>query len=358
MRVTVNTTEKPMPPLELANVGRFQILKRIAVGGMADIYLACERTTHGIERMVVIKRMLPHLSNDADFVEMFLQEARVTARINHPNVVQIYDLTDDGELPYIAMEYIDGVTLRELATAASRAQIDIPAAVAIHLVMQACAGAQALHELKQPSGSPYGLVHRDLSPHNLMVTAEGHIKLLDFGIAKATATMDKTRTGMLKGKVTYMSPEQCQEKDLDRRSDIYTLGIVLWELLSGARLFQRQNELASLHAIISGSMLDLYDFRPECPKALHRVVVRALSTDATHRFSTADEMRRALANAAKEAELSINQDETAQFIQRVMGQQFEDQRTMVEDAMEATTVSVVPYQAASTFFSQGGLPKT
>jgi serine/threonine protein kinase len=214
-------------------IGRYAILERLAVGGMAVVYLAFEPGETGLQRLVVIKQILPQLGHESSFRNMFIQEARLAARINHPNVVEIHELGEyDGD-PFIAMEYVSGVALNALTRSAQSREVEIPVGVAIGIILQACAGAHAAHELLDPSGETANLVHRDLTPHNLIVSEEGLVKVLDFGVAKAASNPEQTQTGMLKGKLPYMSPEQLWEADLDRRSDIFTLGVVLWEMLLG-----------------------------------------------------------------------------------------------------------------------------
>src|SRR5690606_29276569 len=184
---------------------------------MAEIYLARERGLAGLERLVVIKRILPHLVHQASFVEMFLREARIIARLAHPNVVQIHELGEDKGSYFIALEYIHGCTVRELQVLSARADMAFPLDVSLSIIAEACRGAHAAHELKDKDSRPLGLVHRDISPHNLMVTGQGHVKLLDFGIAKAAEGFESTASGNLKGKYAYMSPEQCLHLPLDRR---------------------------------------------------------------------------------------------------------------------------------------------
>ena len=194
-------------------IGRYSVIDRLATGGMAEVFVCVERQRYAaveaaVERLVVVKRILPHLAIHQAFVDMFLAEARYVARIQHPNVVQIFELGEDSGTPFLSMEYVAGCSLRDLLVAAIESGQAIPPGVAAALAAQACAGAHAAHELKDGAGKLLGLVHRDISPHNLMVTAEGHVKLLDFGIAKATDAIgqDNTRTGALKGKVHYMAP--------------------------------------------------------------------------------------------------------------------------------------------------------
>ena len=188
------------------------------------------------------------------FHRMFLQEARLAANINHPNVVEIHELGTWEEQPFLVMEYVQGVPLNILMRHSTKRKVAIPIGVAIGIVAQACSGAHSAHDLTDPAGEPANLVHRDLTPHNLMVAETGHVKILDFGVAKATSNQDKTETGMLKGKLPYMSPEQLWQKDVDRRSDVFTLGVVLWELLLGERLFARDGEVATINAVLNSTL--------------------------------------------------------------------------------------------------------
>ncbi|MBN2799286.1 MAG: phosphate/phosphite/phosphonate ABC transporter substrate-binding protein [Deltaproteobacteria bacterium] len=315
-------------------LGRYDVIDRIAVGGMADIFLAVERGAHGFERRVVIKRILEHLSTQETFRQMFLQEARIAAQITHPNVVQIHELGEQGGLPYLVMEYMAGITLRELTRITEDAAIPIPTSVAVELVVQACAGAHAVHELADPHGKPYGLVHRDMTPHNLMVNREGWVKLLDFGIAKGHDSEDFTRTGMLKGKLAYMSPEQVQTLPLDRRSDVFALGVLLWELLAGERLFRRDTEIGTLRAILNHELRDLRAIRPHLPEPILLVMERALAQSPDDRWQSADAMRRALLGAASSVDLELSRDGVGDFLERMAGDRLAANARTIGDALE------------------------
>ena len=301
------------------SIGRFQVLDRLATGGMAEVFICVERQLAGLERLVVIKRILPHLAVHDAFVEMFLAEARYVARINHPNVVQIHELGEDSGLPFLSMEYVAGCSLRDLLVAAIEAGQPIPVGVALGLAMQACAGAHAAHELTDGHGKTLGLVHRDISPHNLMVTADGHVKLLDFGIAKATEAtgLDNTRTGALKGKVHYMAPEQCKQEPLDRRADVFALGIVAWELLASERLFKRKSELEAMQAIVGGELRDLRAIRKAVPTVVVAAVEKSLQPKKDARFQTAEAMKKALADAARG--LDTSSEAIADFLKPLLG---------------------------------------
>ncbi|MBA2663795.1 MAG: PhnD/SsuA/transferrin family substrate-binding protein [Bradymonadaceae bacterium] len=301
---------------------------------MAELFLARERGIAGLERLVVIKRILPHLADQPSFVEMFTREARFVAGLSHPNVVQIYDLGQEETSYHIAMEYINGSTLRELQLLAEQRSIIFPHSVSASIVEQSCRGLHAAHELRDLEGSLLGLVHRDISPHNLMCTTEGNVKLLDFGVAKATEGVEATYSGSLKGKFAYLSPEQCLHQPLDRRSDIFALGIVLWELCTGQRLFKRRTELEMMQSIIRGDVPAPSSLDPTVPAALERVIMKALAGDARHRYETAEQMRQALVAAAGKSNLVLSDDQVAGFVGQVAGDYLNERRTTLQHALE------------------------
>ncbi len=328
--------QQPETPPSAQRVGRYHLIERLAVGGMAEVFLACQRGDQSLDRLVVLKRILPHLAQNPEFVEAFGREARITARIRHPNVVQIHELGEAGGLPFIAMEYVPGSTLKQLVVTARQMEVDVPVEVGVHLLMQACAGLHAAHELVDPQGKPYGLVHRDVSPHNLMVDDAALVKLLDFGIAKASEGMDHTRTGMLKGKISYMSPEQCRQERLDRRSDVFALGVCAFELFSGQRPFTASSELATMQAIVTGKSLRLETLRADLPPELVAVVGRAMALSPDERTPTADELRRELRRAWGR---EIDPDRCALFVRTLLGERHEHRRKAVEEALERTLVT-------------------
>jgi phosphate/phosphite/phosphonate ABC transporter binding protein len=329
--------EQPQTPIML---GKYHLVEKLAVGGMAEVFLACEKAH--LERLVVIKRILPHLAEQHGFVEMFFQEARIAARINHPNVVQIYELGESGTLPFIAMEYVPGSTLKQLLYAAADAEVRLPTEVVLALGLQALAGVHAAHELKDTHGTLAGLVHRDVSPHNLMVTNEGHVKLLDFGIAKATesTTAEETRTGMLKGKISYMSPEQALQDPIDRRSDLFSMGAVLWELFAGQKLFQGKGELATMQKIVQGNARELCSIRPDVDPHIAAVIHKALRLNRDERWTDASEMRSALSDAGRNAGLKADQDRAALMIQTLLGEEHRQRKQAVSDALDRTLVTL------------------
>lgn len=329
-------TTAPPPTL----IGRYELLTRLATGGMAELFLARERGLAGLERLVVIKRILPHLADQASFVEMFLREARIVARLSHPNVVQIYELGHEDQTYHIAMEYIHGSTVRELLLMSQASKVKVPFDVIASIGVQSLRGLHAAHELRDLDGQPLGLVHRDISPHNLMCTSDGHVKLLDFGVAKTTtASVEATYSGNLKGKFAYLSPEQCLHEELDRRSDVFSMGIVLWEMCAMRRLFKRRTELDMMQAIIGGDAPRPSRFRPDVPAALEEVVMRALAVRREDRYASAEVMRRALEDAARADGLQVGERPVAAYLKEVAGEKLEERRATVASAFERVLTS-------------------
>ncbi|MBK8257994.1 MAG: PhnD/SsuA/transferrin family substrate-binding protein [Polyangiaceae bacterium] len=314
---------------------RIEPLTRLATGGMADIWLSREIGAAGMERFVVVKRLLPHLAREPEIVNMFVSEARFVARLTHPNVVQIHDLGEDDEGYYLVMEYVAGCSVSELLTAAAQSTFPLPFAASLCIAEQACHGAHAAHELCDPTGKPLGLVHRDISPHNLMIGPSGEVKLLDFGIAKATAAAEATRTGSLKGKHGYMSPEQCSATHVDRRSDIFALGIVTWELLTGARLFKRETEYATMHAIVNGDIRPATSVRPDLPIEIDTVLAKALAIDLNERWQTADAFRRALISAAEKNGIRSSRDTLGAVMGDLLGNRLKERERALQEAAKS-----------------------
>ncbi|MCC6521504.1 MAG: PhnD/SsuA/transferrin family substrate-binding protein [Polyangiaceae bacterium] len=319
-------------PSRQGRASRIEPLTRLATGGMADIWLARELGAAGLERFVVVKRLLPHLAREPEIVAMFLSEARFVARLAHPNVVQIHDLGQDDEGYFLVMEYVAGCSVRELVLAAAAAHAKLPLPAALSILEQACRGAHAAHELCDPTGQPLGLVHRDISPHNLMIAPSGDVKLLDFGIAKATAASEATRTGTLKGKHGYMSPEQCSAARVDRRSDVFALGIVGWELLTGERLFKRNSDFATMNAIVSGDVRPATAVRSDLPAVFDPVLARALALETEARWQTADALRRALEAAADACGVRPSRDALAASLTELLGARLDERERALRDA--------------------------
>ncbi|RMG13233.1 MAG: serine/threonine protein kinase [Deltaproteobacteria bacterium] len=272
--------------------GRYELVRRIGEGGMGEVWLARDPAQPSVP--IVIKRVLPNLAGNEDVAIMFLDEARIAARLDHPGCVRVFDLGRQDDCLFLAMEFISGIDLRRLVRRAWKAGHRMPYELIAETIAQAAAGLHYAHELRDEGGRPLGVIHRDVSPHNLMVARDGRVVVLDFGIAKAATNANVTAPGVLKGKLSYMSPEQATSKPLDRRSDIFSLGIVLWEACTGKRLFKAESSLATIQKIVQGEIPRPSALAPEFPPELEAIVLRALARDRDQRYPSAAEMEHAL----------------------------------------------------------------
>ena len=286
-----------MQVLAPKHLGEYEVLARLAKGGMAELFLARPRDAADFDRLVAIKRILPELAADEHFARMFQEEARLAAQIDHPNVVRILESGQQGKTLFIVMELIQGPSVAAMINLARRDGRWIPFDVAAEIVAQACEGLHAAHELHDESGRPLALVHRDVSPGNLMVSGDGVVKLVDFGIAKAQDSAFRTRTGTVKGKYPYLSPEMCRAEPLDRRADIFALGASFHELLTLERLFERESIPQTMRAILEDPIPDPRAARPDVASSVVEVLMRALERDRARRFATAADLGHALREA-------------------------------------------------------------
>jgi serine/threonine-protein kinase len=269
----------------MQQIGKYQLIRKLATGGMAEVYLAKAAGPMGFEKTLVLKRILPHLAEEPAFVEMFLSEAKLAARLTHPNVVQIFDFGEADGTYFLAMEYIDGPSLRTLIQRASAQGLSLPLTACARLVAHACEGLAFAHDFTDPeTGEQLGLVHRDISPDNILLSKQGAVKVVDFGIAKAAGQGHKTASGVIKGKLAYMPPEQVRAEPLDRRVDVYSLGVVLYELLTAHKPFEAQSDVGLMRAILTQSPMPAVQFRPELPDSLRRILGRALAKDREQRY--------------------------------------------------------------------------
>ena len=267
-----------------APFGRYYLTQKIAMGGMAEIFRAKSIGAEGFEKTVVIKRILPHFSEDESFVTMFQDEARVAAHLNHPNVVQIFDFDEVDGLYYIAMEYVEGQDLKRALDIGAKLGNPMNIAQSVYCMIEAGQGLDYAHK-REVDGKPLNIIHRDISPHNIMVSYNGEVKIMDFGIAKAASRSTKTRVGTVKGKCAYMSPEQARGKPLDGRSDLFALGVCLWEMLSGKRLFVGESDFETLNNVLRADVPSLTEMNPEVPVELDAIVQKALARDVDERHA-------------------------------------------------------------------------
>jgi serine/threonine protein kinase len=277
-------------------LGRYELLGHLATGGMAEIHLARLAGEAGFEKLVVVKRLLPELVASPAYVAMFLDEGKLVSRLDHPNICEVHELARDGADYYLAMPYLDGVSVHELSGRPRDPDRRAELRVAAGIIVQACEGLHHAHELRDADGAPANLVHRDVSPSNLFVTSQGVVKVLDFGIAKVRGAAE-TEAGTIKGKQQYMAPEQLLGEPLDRRCDLFALGIVLFELASHQRLFKRPSDYLSARAILEDPIPRADAIDPAIPAALADVIVKLLARDPAGRFADAREVAAAITKA-------------------------------------------------------------
>src|SRR3984957_19577427 len=290
-------------------LGRYRVVDEIGVGGMASVHLARMDGPGGFQKWVAIKRIHPHLVEDQTFIHMFLDEARIAARISHPNVATVFDLGEHEDTYWIAMESLHGEPLREVMRRTEELAAPMPPEIACRVIADAAEGLHAAHELLGKNGEKLGLVHRDRNLHKLFVADDRSTKVVDFGIAKFSSRMSSTRAGTLKGKLAYMSPEQVHGEGIDRRTDIFALGVVLWELTTGQRLFRMENDLDTLAKVQECNIPRPSTIIRGYPIDLEKIVMKALSKNRGERFKTAREFSRALQSLLMRRGLFIASDE-------------------------------------------------
>ncbi len=314
-------------------LGRYELLLPIAAGGMAMVWAARLKGSRGFQKIVAVKTMLPKLSEDEQFEQMFLDEASLASQIRHPHVVEILDLGEQHGILFLVMEWIDGVPLNQLMKAA-RSKGGVPIPVAVRIAIQACAGLQAAHELKDGDGKLVGLVHRDISPQNILVTYDGVSKVVDFGVAKATALGGgATVAGQIKGKVAYMAPEQVKGGQIDRRVDLFAMGIVLYALTTGKHPFRRESEAATMYNICAPQpVMPPRKVVPDYPLELEQVVIKALSKDADRRYQTANELLKAL-DQLPQAQRASTDEDVGKFVMGLFGDKRAERHAQMSEAL-------------------------
>jgi len=290
---------------------------------MADVLLARAEGIQGFTRHVVLKRIRPEHARDRSFIEMFFDEARVAATLHHQNIVQVHDICEAGGEVFFAMEYLHGEDLRRLLSVVSRQRSQVPLAFALAIVSAVAAGLHYAHERRGSDRRPLKIVHRDITPSNVFIGYDGAVKVVDFGIAKARSRKTETRTGKIKGKVSYMSPEQCRGAQIDRRSDVYALGVLLYELATTTRLFKGDNAYLVMDAIVKGEVPPPHTRRADLPYELCAMIMKALALDPAERYQTAEEMRLALDAFALRSRLSTSTAALAGYMRAVFGERAE-----------------------------------
>jgi serine/threonine-protein kinase len=269
---------------------RYRVVEKLESGGMAEVFRAESEGLQGFRKQVAIKRVLPHLSEKKKFIAMFLDEARLSAQLSHSNCVQVFDIGVGDNAFFIVMEYVDGANLKGIAESVKKQGRDFPVQAAAWVAHEICKGLSYAHELTDPNGQPLNLVHRDMSPPNVLITKYGEVKIVDFGLAKASSQLEKSEPGIIKGKFSYLSPEAALGQEVDRRTDIFAVGIILWELLTGERLFLGDTDFQTVKKVQVASVPAVSQLNRRVPPELERIVNRALAKDMHARYGTAQEL--------------------------------------------------------------------
>jgi serine/threonine-protein kinase len=313
---------------EVDRLDRFELIAELASGGMATVYLARLGGAGGFQRLVAIKRPHPHLARDDEFIQMFLDEARLAARLHHPHVVPILEIGDsDGY--YLVMEYVEGDTLAKLMARSAHAGNFVPPHVAVRLSLDALSGLHAAHILLDDEGRPLEIVHRDVSPHNILVGIDGSARITDFGVARAASRLTTTRSGQLKGKMAYMAPEQARGKALDRRADIFAMGIVMWEMFTSKRLFKGDGDAETLTRLLLEPVPTVRSVNPLVAPEIEAIVMKALEREPEDRFSTCAEMGDALEEASRATGTFGEHRDVAAYLEKLIGADISMQRESV-----------------------------
>lgn len=310
-------------------VGGYEILAALGKGGAGEVFLALTAGPGGFQKLVVIKSLHAHFEEDPEVVEMFLDEARLAARLNHPNIVQTLEVGVEGDRHFIAMAYLEGIPLDRVMRRLEGRDQPVDPHVAARIVAEVCSGLHYAHDLEDYDGSPLGIVHRDVSPANILLSWDGSVRLLDFGIAKAATRRANTDSGVIKGKFGYISPEQAIGGEVDRRADIWSAGVCLWEMLAARHLFPRVNDIVTLQTLAVGPIPSLAEHAPEVPESLVAIVERALTRDPEERFSDAGQMQQALETWLDSAARNTTRDDVAAMLGDYFGGEREQQEAML-----------------------------
>lgn len=296
-------------------VQRYRVQERIAVGGMAEVFKGVATSLRGFEKIVAIKRVLPHLTRNRTFVRMFLDEARLSLHLNHANVAQVFDVGHADDAYFIVMEFIEGLDLGELMDVARYNDLLLPYEQAVYILSEVCKGLAYAHDKRDPKGEHLRIVHRDISPPNVLISMQGEIKIVDFGLAKARSQLETTDPGLVKGKFGYLSPEAAMGEEIDARTDIFAVGIVLWEMLAGKRLFLGRNDQETLELVRRARVPALREHNPEVPERLERIVRKALARDPAERYGRADALGKELAQFLFTSDRKVTSYDIAALVQ-------------------------------------------
>jgi serine/threonine-protein kinase len=338
---------------------RYRVLERLAAGGMAEVYLAESAGIEGFKKRVAIKRVLPHLSEKKRFIAMFLDEARLSANLTHSNVAQVFDIGVGESAYFIVMEYVDGSDLKAIIEYLRKTKRTLPVEVAIYIGEKICDGLAYAHEARSPDGQPLRVVHRDVTPANVLVTKWGEVKIVDFGLAKATSQLEKSEPGIVKGKFGYLSPEATRAEEVDARTDIFAVGIILWEMLAGKRLFLGESDYQTIKRVQEALVPSLSSHNKDVPPELEKIIARALARDPEKRFQTAREFGRALTSLLFKMGRPVGAHDVADLVHGTVAlRKTSDQEkdTTLHKLIEAALLEFTSLHDSATSARSGSIP--
>ena len=330
--------------------GKYLLLERLNVGGMAEVFVAKAFGVEGFERILAIKKILPTMAEDEEFITMFIDEARISVQLNHANVVHIHELGKHDDAYYIAMEYVPGKDLRSLLERFRRRKEIMPTAMAVYCATKICEGLDYAHRKKDARGQELFIIHRDVSPQNILISFEGEVKIIDFGIAKAANRSQKTQAGILKGKFGYMSPEQVRGLPIDRRSDIFAVGVIIYEMLTGEKLFVGESDFSTLEKVRNAEVPAPRQYNPNIPAGLEKVVMKGLAREAEERYQWASDLQEDLMRFLLAGDAIYSGKHLAAFMKDAFAEDVLRENEKMErfagvekpDSMESSTVSAPP----------------
>ncbi len=316
--------------------GKYVLLERVSVGGMAEVFKAKSFGVEGFEKILAIKRILPSMADDADFIEMFIDEAKICGQLNHANICQIYELGRVNESHFIAMEFVWGKDVLQMQNRFRKLRMKMKPEMAAYIACKICEGLDYAHKKKDAQGKPLGIIHRDISPQNVLVSYEGELKVIDFGIAKAASRSSKTQAGVLKGKFGYMSPEQVRGLPLDRRSDIFAIGTILYEMLTAERLFYGDSDFETLEKVRNVEVVPPSQANPAVPKSLEKIIMRALSKDVETRYQWPSEMAEDLNGFLLSHDPAFTAQNLAQWMREQFAVEMKRERLVLDEQQKVT----------------------
>lgn len=334
--------------IPIRRFGDYNLIGRLGFGGMAEVFLAFTAGPGGVRKLCVVKRLHRHLKNAKDYVGMFLDEARLAARLSHPNVVQSYELGEIDGAYFISMEHLQGQSFDRVMRLRKKGDPERWNQIAALVIIDALDGLHYAHKLKDFDGTPLGIIHRDISPQNIFVTYEGLSKVLDFGVAKASTQVDATESGVLKGKCSYVAPEQAYGENVDHRADIWAMGVVLWEALTGRRLFKASTNAATLLEVLTLQIPLVMDLAPTVPLTLGQVVVKALQRKPDSRYARASEMKTELERYFREIPNPITREEVGAFVSEAFSEVRSKQAKAVKECLADALASSLPRSGQRT----------